>query len=739
MTQTTKLHGYFLQTIRFISCLALQPQNPVRFLRKSWEPDHSTKILSLLETAKTFKSLLQIHAQMIRASLIEDTFLASRIISALCRLSTPQSLKVAYRLFFSQIPHPTMFIWNSIIRAYAHSHEPKEALSLYQTMLEREVSPDNYTLPIVIRACIRLSSPKTGLTIHGQVIKLGFEFDIFVKSGVLNLYINFQRLDVARCMFDEMDERDVVLWTTMIAGYANSDNSKEAFLLFEEMQNTGISPNRVTIVSLLSACAKLGALNKGRWLHKYIEDKWPSPDLLVGNALVNMYAKCGCLYEAKRIFDSMKEKNVVSWNAMIGGFAQANSGTEALALFEEMRLVGPTPNGFTMVSVLSACAQLGDLKLAKKLHSYVEELELIEKDVFVGNGLINMYAKCGAIERANSVFRQMRVRDIFSWTAMITGLVQGNQFKEALSLFQKMQNFGEKPNEVTLVSILSACAQLGALDQGRWIHAYIDEHDMGCDVFVNNALIDMYAKCGCIETALLVFRGMTWRDVASWNTIMGGIAMHGHARKAIQLFTEMLKQRDVRPDRMTLMAVLCACTHGGMVQEGRHYFKSMNTIYGVNPSVEHYGCMVDLLGRAGLFDEACGLIDSMPMNPNAIIWGTLMASCRVHNNVDLAETAARHLIELSPNDEAVYVLLSNMYAESQRWEDARKIRDLMSERGIEKAPGCSSIEVNGVVNEFLVQDFSHPERDRIYSVLDGLALILRQAGYLPDLAQEFDA
>lgn len=661
---------------------------------------------------------------MIRTGLIHDTLSASRIISFFTGSSTHVDVAFGRRVF-DQIPQPNAFTWNFMMRGYVQNHSPNDAISLYKQMLVRGFSPDNYTYPVVTKACSHLRALKLGEAIHGQIVKCGFDSDMFVMSGVVSLYTSCGEIGVARVIFDEMTERDVVSWTTVISGYVQLNCADEALLLFDEMKLTGIEPNKVTLMSLLSACSQLKDLSRGQWLHSHILENRIECDMFLGNSLMNMYAKCGSMSNAIRIFESMPVRNTSSWNVLIGGLVQYGLPTKALELFWKMGHSDVMPNEITVVSALSACSSLGDIDQGKLVHMWIKK-HMINCDVFVLNALINMYAKCGDLNVAACIFHEMPDRDVFSWTAMITGYVQGNQSKEALCLFQEMQQSGVVPNEVTLVSLLSACAQLGALDQGKWIHTYIEENNVRQDLCVGNVLVDMYGKCGCIESALHAFHRMCQKDTFSWNAMIGGLAANGYGREALDLFAQMLRVGDARPDNVTFTAVLSACTHSGMVHGGLHYFKSMSCVYGITPRIEHYGCIVDLLGRAGLLQQASDFIEKMPIKPNAIIWGSLLAACQVHRKVDLGEKAAKHIFELAPYDEGAYVLISNMYAEAGRWGDVRNIRTLMGSMGIEKFPGFSSIEMNGTVHDFYAGDTMHHQYDQIYMLMDGLMLHLKQ-------------
>ncbi|KAM0933384.1 putative tetratricopeptide-like helical domain superfamily [Dioscorea sansibarensis] len=308
-------------------------------------------------------------------------------------------------------------------------------------------------------------------------------------------------------------------------------------------------------------------------------------------------------------------------------------------------------------------------------------------------------------------------RDVFSWTAMISGNVDQKCFKEALVLFQAMLCSNVEPNEVTLVCVLSACSQLGPLDDGKQINYYIDRKDRSLE----NALLDMYAKCGYMEAAMDIFHAMPQKDIFSWNAMLGGVAAHGHGKEAIDLFNEMEKNGVVKPDHVTLIAVLSACSHSGMILKGLSNFNSMTSSYGIVPDMEHYGCMADLLGRAGRIKEAIHFIKQMPVSPNSEIWGSLLSACRVHHNIEIGEVIIQQIIKFAPSDEGALILISNLYAEAGRWDDVKRVRAQMGDKGIEKSPGCSSIELHGVVHEFFASD-KLLHRNNLHSVLEGLTL-----------------
>ncbi|GJM93748.1 hypothetical protein PR202_ga10333 [Eleusine coracana subsp. coracana] len=454
-----------------------------------------------------------------------------------------------------------------------------------------------------------------------MVQKIGCSGDLFVMSGLVNLYGTARSVEDARKVFEEMHERDVVSWTSMISAFAQCGMWKDALTLLSEMKEDGTNPNKVTIISLLSACAQGRAVDKGRWVYDQIGEYGIEADVDVRNVLISMYVKCGCMSDALEAFRVMPERNTKSWNTLIDG-----------------------------------------------------------------------YAKCGDMAAAEVVFRAMKQRDVISWTTMVCGFVQGHQYIVAFDLFKEMEIARVVANEMTLVSLLSACSQLGALDKGRMLHSYIQEKNVRKDVCLESALVDIYAKCGCVDMAAEIVTKMQHKQALTWNSMIGGLASNGYGKEVIQLFEQMLKLGDPKPDGITFKTVLGACAHVGMVNEGLQYFYLMLN-FGSTPDVEHYGCIVDLLGRSGLLDEAFDFIKKMPMEANHVIWGSLLSACRFHNKMDLGRRIGHHMINLAPNDVGAHVLISNLHAEDGQWDNVQKVRWQMGRRGIEKSPGHSSIQV----------------------------------------------
>ena len=545
-----------------------------------------------------------------------------------------------------------------MIRGYRKANVPAMAFSFFLRMLRERAEMDCRSFVFALKACEQFRGVGEGESVHCVIRKMGFDSELLVRNGLVHFYAERGWLKSARQVFDESPERDVVTWTTIIDGYAGHKCADEALELFGLMLQSEVEPNEVTLIAVLSACSQKGDHGMGRSIHENIEKKNVRCNLSLNNALLDMYVKCGSLVDARELFDKMETRDVFSWTSLVNG-----------------------------------------------------------------------YAKCGDLESARRFFDQTPQKNLVSWNAMIAGYAQNNKPRGSLKLFHEMIGAGMVPAEHTLVSVLSACGQLSCLNLGHWIHQYfVNEKRMHLSVTLGNAIIDMYAKCGSIDAAAEVFSAMSERCLVSWNSMIAGYAANGRAKQAICLFDQLICM-GFKPDDITFVSLLTACSHGGLVSEGQEYFDTMERNYGVKPKREHYACMIDLLGRTGLLEEAHKLITSMPMQPCEAAWGALLNACRMHGNVELAKLSACNLLRLDPEDSGIYVLLASICANERKWGDVKRVRSLMREKGVKKVPGHSLIEVGGEFKEFLVADESHPQSEEIYKVLDEIYLLSKLEGH----------
>ncbi|GAB4834807.1 hypothetical protein Ancab_033075 [Ancistrocladus abbreviatus] len=588
--------------------------------------------------------------------------------------------------------------------------------------------------------------------IQGHMIRIGIFFHIFPVSRIISFCALSDSGDIshAHLIFSQIAQPNVYIWNTMIRGYCKAQDPLMGFGFFRKMVRGAVEMDDRSFVFALKACGQFSGFREAMSVHCSIWKSGFQSKLLVQNGLIHFYADNGFLFCAGKVFDECSLKDVVTWTAMIDGYVQQNDPDEALRLFDLMLCGGAVPNEITMIAMLSACADKRDLTLGKSICEYIDQNN-VNCSLNLMNAMLDMYMKCGCLTTARELFDKMECKDVFSWTSMINGYAkhgeldlarkffdetpeknvvcwntmiagysQNNRPREAIELFHVMVKGGPVPIEATLVSVLSTCAQSGCFDLGQWIHHYyIHQKLVNCTTILGNALIDMYAKCGSINMAEKLFNEMPVRDLVSFNSMIVGLADHGHSRKALILFEEM-KNLGVKPDDITFTGVLSACSHGGLVNEGKAYFSYMERVFNLDPKVEHYACMIDLLGRVGLLEEACDLLQKMPMEPDEAAWGALLNACRIHGNAELGKLAADKLIDLDPEDSGIYVLLANLCATKKKWCDVRTARSMMRERGIKKTPGHSSIEVEGKYHEFKVADNSHPESKYIYQVLDEL-------------------
>jgi len=557
---------------------------------------HYTSILSLLDKCRTMTELKQLHGLMITTSVIRYVIPLSRLID-FCTNSEAGDFNYANSVFI-RIDVPSVYIWNSMIKAYSNTNNLDEALYMYREMQRRGYSPDHFTFPFVLKACSLLTHPNYGTSVHNRIVKTGFESDVYASCGLLNMYVSCADMEAGLKVFDLIPKWNVVAWTSLIAGYVNNGWPSRAIEVFKDMEFWNIEPNEITLVNVLVACAHMRDIDTGKWVHSRVCQLGYDPfesdltfNVILATAIIDMYGKCGSFRYATNLFYKMPERNLVVWNSMIGAFNQYGRVEEALGLFFDMLIAGFQPDTATFLSVISACAQLGPLALGQSIHAFVLKTNLSE-DTAIGTALVDMYAKIGDAGSSQQIFCKMEKKDVMAWTSMIVGL-----------------------------------------------------------------------------------------------------AMHGHGEEALSTFKRMQEDAALIPDEITYIGVLCACSRVGLVEEGQRHFTSMVDVYNIEPTMEHYGCMVDLLSRAGYFEEAERLVKKMPIRPNIAIWGALLNGCDIHENVNLVDQMRSRITALDPEGSGVYVLLSNIYARAGKWQEVKLARELMAHRRVEKTLGHSTVEL----------------------------------------------
>eukprot|EP01018_Ginkgo_biloba_P009691 Gb_04616 [translate_table: standard] len=691
--------------------------------RTGMKPDQFTfaSVLKACVVVAAIDQGNQVHAQTFKTGFESDVFVGSALIDIHAKCGKIEDAKNV----FDKMPERNLVSLNSMITGYFQNGRSEDAFELLSQMQQAGRKPDHFTFASVLNVCATKEAVEQGKQVHAHTIKAGIEIDAFVGDALFTMYAKCESIDDGRRVFDQMPKRDTVSWNTMIARYVQNGHCGEALKLFRKMQEAGVNPDEFTFASILRDSDK----EQGKQLHAHIIKSGLESDVFLGTALIDMYAVYESIEDALKLFNIFPNPCLILWNTIIGESAQIGHTEECLKLFCQMQCTDVDPNHFTLASVLRACARHAALGQGKQVHALVIKTGF-ESDICVASALLENYVKCGLLGSAHEVFETMPHQDLVSSTAMITGYAQLGHGEESWKLFCLLHQADMQPDKFTFSSILKACASLVSLEQGKQAHAHLIRNGFDSDVFVGSALVDMYAKCGNIEDAQNLFVKMPNKNVVSWNAMIAGCARHGCVKKALELFDQM-QCAGMKPDHITFVGVLSACSHAAMVDEGFNYFDYMSESCGIAPRLEHYACMVDLLGRAGHLDKAEDFINKVPFEPAALLWRTLLGACRVHGNIDLGKRAAECLLEIEPQDATTYVLLSNIYAAAGRWDDVSKMREMMKYRGVKKEPGCSWIEVRKKVHVFVVEDRSHPESEEIYARLEELIGQMKAAGYVP--------
>ncbi|XP_028062515.1 pentatricopeptide repeat-containing protein At5g04780, mitochondrial-like isoform X1 [Camellia sinensis] len=699
---------------------------------------HEMHLLGVKSNEFTFPSVLkacsitrdliqgkQIHGIVVVTGFESDVFVANTLVVMYAKCGE----FVDSRRLFDEIPERNVVSWNALFSCYVQSDFFAEALGLFQEMVLTGINPDEYSLSSILNACTGLGDVNQGKRIHGHLIKLGYDSDPFSANALVDMYAKGGCIDDATVVFEEIAEPDIVSWNAIIAGCVLHEYLEWALELLRQMKRSGASPNMFTLSSALKACAGLGLQKLGRELHSVLVKMDVKLDPFVSVGLIDMYCKCDLMKDARAVYNFMPEKDLIALNAMISGHLHNGDDVEAFSLFTEMYKDGIGFNQTTLLTILNSTAGLQVVNVCGQVHA-LSVKSGHQSDIYVVNSLIDSYGKCGKVEYAAKVFEECPFGDLASFTSMITTYAQYGQGEEALKLYLKMQDMELKPDPFVCSSLLNACANLSAYEQGKQMHVHILKFGFMSDVFAGNSLVNMYAKCGSVDDAGRAFSEIAERGIVSWSAMIGGLAQHGHGKEALNLFNEMLKD-GICPNYVTLVSVLCACNHAGLVAEAKRYFESMKELFGIQPTQEHYACMIDLLGRAGKLEEAMDLVSKMPFEANASVWGGLLGAARIHKNIELGQRAAEMLFTLEPEKSGTHVLLANIYASAGMWENVAKVRRLMKESNVKKEPGISWIEVKDKIYTFIVGDRNHSRSAEIYAKLDELRDLMNKAGYVP--------
>lgn len=624
------------------------------------------------------------------------------------------------RKMFDKMPKRDEVSWTNMISGYVSVSDSSEALALFSSMwVQPGLCMDPFLLSIALKACGLGMNLSYGEVVHGYSIKSGFVNSVFVGSALLDMYMKIGKIEQGCRVFDQMPLRNVVSWTTIITGLVRAGFNVEGLAYFSEMWRCRVQCDAYAFAISLKACADMGALKYGREIHTQTMKKGFSENSFVANSLATMYNKCGKLDYGVHLFANMRTQDVVSWTSIITSYFWTGQEDCGIKAFIRMQESGVSPNEYTFAAVISGCANLARVEWGEQLHANVLRLGL-SNSLSVGNSIITMYAKCGRLASASAVFHEMGIKDIVSWSTVIAGYSQSGHGEEAFEYLSRMRREEPKPNEYALASVLSVCGSMAMLERGKQLHAHALTVGLDCIAMVQSALVNLYSKCGSIQEAAKIFDVTKDDDVISWTSMINGYAQHGYYQEAIDLF-EKIPRVGLKPDSVTFIGVLAACSHAGLVDLGFRYFNSMSNDFKINPSKEHYGCIIDLLCRAGRLSEAEDMIKGMPVKRDDVVWSTLLTACKLHGDVDCGRRAAEEILKLNPNCAVTHITLASIYAAKGMWREAAEVRRMMRSKGVIKEPGWSGIEVKDGISVFVAGDRSHPQGDEIYSVLELLA------------------
>ncbi|KAI3468254.1 hypothetical protein Pfo_024917 [Paulownia fortunei] len=541
-----------------------------------------------------------------------------------------------------------------------------------------------------LRKCSQNLLYDEGKQVHGAVFRIGYESDLMINNDLIEMYRKCGKMEKAHSVFDKMTERNVVSWAALMCGYLQVGNAKASLLLFNEMGYSNARPNEYTMSTNIKACGILGALESGKQIHAMCSKIGLEWYPVVGNSIIDMYFKCRRIDEAERMFNAMPVRSLITWNAMIAGYTLFEGmGDKALHFLKEMQGRGEMPDEFTFSSTLKACRDFGAIREGRQIHAFlIRQGYSISAHKILAGALVDLYAQCGCLFEAREVFSKMEAKSLISWTALMVGYAQQGNLPEAMNLFRQLRGSSIPVDSFVLSSIINVFADFSMVELGKQIHSYTIKIPSNLDISVANSILDMYLKCGLTEDAEKLFSKMLVKNVVSYTVMITGYGKHGLGKEAVQLFKKM-QLENIDPDLVTYLAVLSACSHSGLVEESQECFTRLCNDYRVKPRVEHYACMVDVLGRAGRLKEAKDLIEKMPLRPNVGIWQTLLNACRLHKNVKMGREVGDILLRLDGDNLVNYVLISNMFADIGYWRECERLRGLVKAKGLKKVAGCS--------------------------------------------------
>lgn len=670
------------------------------------------------------------HQQIIVNGFSSDAYVASSLINFYAKFGYTNYA----RYMFDGMSNKNVVPWTAMIGCYSRIGDVGTAFSMYKRMVWEGVRPSSVTmLALLSGVCEDVLSVEC---LCGCVVKLGFDCHVAVVNSMVSLFGKYGRVEDARKLFESMGGKDIVSWNSLVSGYALTGNVREVMFLINRMRFEGLEPDHQTFGALVSATVRQNNVNTGKLVHAHILSSDFQLDLPVKTLLISMYLKFGNHDYAYTIFKQTLDKDTMLWTTMISGLVQNDFADRAVVLFREMLSSGVMPSSVTVACALAACAHIGALDLGTSIHGYMVRQHM-SVEVATQNSLVTMYSKCGHLERSCKVFDMMDKKDIVSWNAIVSAHAQNGDLCKGMCLLKEMRLASEIPDSITVVSLLQACASIGAYHQGKWIHSFIIRNAIESCILVDTTLVDMYSKCGNLESAKRCFDRMLKHDAVSWSTIISGYGSNGKGETALELYAEFLRT-GLRPNHVIFLSILSACSHSGLVDYGIRLFHTMTKDFQLEPKVEHCACIVDLLCRARRVEDAHDFYKKMFAEPVVDVLGILLDACRSNGKAELGETIAEEILMLQPGDAGKYMQLAHNYASTARWDDVGKALIQMRSQGLKKLPGWSFFESQGTITTFFTDHSSHPQYEEIVAILMFLSKEIRKPDIMTPEKEKID-
>ncbi|CAK9188345.1 unnamed protein product [Ilex paraguariensis] len=681
---------------------------------------------NLIRCTKSIVRGRAVHAKLITSGFHSDIYTNNHVLNMYLKFDCMDDA----RKLLDQMPERNTISWTTLISSYSQLGLPEDALDCFRKMVEDGVDPNHYTYVGAITACASLGVARTGKEIHGKIYRTAEDVNSFVSNCLVNFYGKCGLLKSARFVFDAILEPNLVSWTSLLSCYSQCGENVEGLRIFLQSLRAGLKGNEFSCASILGTCAALGNLEVGMQVHCHAIKCGIRLDQFVVTGLIDFYVKCGKIDLAYDAFLEVDNPHVSAWTAVIGGCVQQGKDREATDLFCKIHSSGIKPSERTFSSVLGAFSGIMETEAGKQLHSLILKYGF-HSFTFVGNAVLDFYSKSGLLDESLRTFEEMDEQDVVSWNALISGRVTAGNYQEAIEILRRMLFEGFDPNIYTYSIILSICGDRPAIEWGKQTHCCIMKPGFVSNMVVGSALIDMYAKCGRLGDARIVFDTLPSKNIVAWNTMLVGYAQHGYGKEALDIY-DLMQKNGMQPNDITFVGVLSACGHVGLLEEGLSHFSSMTKDYGIAPGTDHLACMVSLFARKGQMKLAYDFIRSFPVKPDKVVWRCLLSSCKTHKNLALGKYAAEKILSIDPDDTSAHIMLSNMYAQSKMWNELAQVRKLMKGKELKKDTGYSWTELKNEIYYFSAGHSVHFQEKSLLEVLGGLTAQLFDAGYVPD-------